>query len=510
MPFNSIFSWVIKKRIHQIELFRQFPIEVQNEVFEKSLEALHQTKYFQSLNIGKVKNYDEFREKVPLQRYEQVKPWVDRLMEGEQHLLWPTETRWFAKSSGTTSSRSKLIPVTKESLVDCHYKGGKDLLGMYYNNHPDTRLFNGRHLIVGGSAEVNQLSDKSYFGDLSAIIVKNLPWWCELRRTPSKKIALMSDWEEKIEKMAQSTINEDVHIIAGVPSWTMVLANRILEISGKKNLKEVWPNLELFMHGGVSFEPYRESFKKLIPSSSMNYVETYNASEGFFGIQDSDEGMLLMLDYGIFYEFIPMDDYKKEFSENVISLKDVQTGVNYAMVISTNGGLWRYIVGDTVEFTSTQPYRIKITGRTKSFINVFGEELIVENAEKAIAEACKMTDAQIKEFTTCPIFMEGKESGAHEWCIEFTKQPNEMPRFEAVLDETLRKINSDYDAKRFHNFVLNPPKINTMPTGTFDNWLRSKGKLGGQNKIPRLSNSREFVEQLLKITEKKSSNEVIS
>lgn len=508
MPFNSIFSWVIKKRIHQIDLFKKFPIEVQNEVFEKQLEALQQTGYFKSLNKGKVESYEEFKAKIPLQKYNHIKPWVDRLMTGEQTLLWPTETRWFAKSSGTTSSRSKLIPVTKESLVDCHYKGGKDLLGMYYSNHPNTRLFNGRHLIVGGSAEVNQLSERSYFGDLSAIIVKNLPWWCELRRTPSKKIALMSDWEEKIEKMAQSTLNEDVHIIAGVPSWTMVLANRILEISGKNTLKEVWPNLELFMHGGVSFDPYREGFEKIIGCKEMNYIETYNASEGFFGIQDGENGMLLMLDYGIFYEFIPMESYQEEFSQNVIPLEQVQKGVNYAMVISTNGGLWRYIIGDTVEFTSISPYRIKITGRTKSFINAFGEELIVENAEKAIAEACKITNAQIKEYTACPIYMENNESGAHEWCIEFSKQPNEMERFESILDETLRKINSDYDAKRFHNFVLNPPKINTLPKGTFDQWLRSKGKLGGQNKIPRLSNSREFVEQLLSLIEKKSTNEI--
>lgn len=503
MPFNSIFAWVMKKRIHQIDLFRKYPVEVQDELFDRLLEAGKQTEYGLQNQFDKVQNYTDFKTIVPLQEYEDMKPWIDRLMAGEQQLLWPTETKWFAKSSGTTSSRSKLIPVTKESLEGCHYKGGKDLLAMYYDNHPKRKLYKGKHLIIGGSAEINHLSADSYFGDLSAIIVKNLPWWCEIRRTPAKEIALMTEWTEKIEKMAHSTINEDVYIIAGVPSWTMVLANRVLEISGKSNLKEVWPNLELFMHGGVSFEPYREHFKKLIPDPAMNYVETYNASEGFFGIQDevnSDE-MLLMLDYGIFFEFIPMSEFKGTDSTEVCSISDVELHKNYALVISTNAGLWRYIIGDTIKFTSLHPFRFKITGRTKSFINTFGEEVIQENATAAIAEASARTNAVVREFTACPIYMSGQEQGAHEWCIEFVKNPDEMDRFKLILDEKLRAVNSDYDAKRYNNLVLLEPKINTVPKGTFDRWLESIGKLGGQNKVPRLSNNRVILEQILQLTE---------
>lgn len=509
MPFNSIFAWVIKKRIHQIELFRKYPIEVQMELFERHISMGSQTEIGRKYDFSSIQTYEDFRDNVPLHNYEDLKPYIDRLMTGEQELLWPTETKWFAKSSGTTSNRSKLIPVTKESLEDCHYKGGKDLLAMYYHNHPNRKLYNGKHLIIGGSAEINHLSHDSYFGDLSAIIVKNLPWWAEIRRTPAKEIALMSEWEDKIEQMALSTIEQDVYIIAGVPSWTMVLANRVLEITGKSNLKEVWPNLELFMHGGVSFEPYREHFRQLIPYEGMNYVETYNASEGFFGIQDqvNSKEMLLMLDYGIFFEFIPMSEFNGKESKTVVSLKDVELDTNYALVISTNGGLWRYILGDTIKFTSKVPYRFMITGRTKSYINTFGEELIVENAEQAIAEACHRTNAQIKEFTAGPVYMDNVEKGGHEWCIEFVQYPDEMERFKRVLDETLREINSDYDAKRYHGMVLVEPTIKTVGTGTFDQWLRSIGKLGGQNKIPRLSNDRRILEQILQIAERGVSME---
>ncbi len=508
MPFNSIFAWVIKKRIHQIDLFRKYPIDVQQEWFGRLIESGRQTEFGRRHGFQSIESYNDFREKVPLQTYEDFQEDINRLMEGEQGILWPTETKWFAKSSGTTSSRSKLLPVTKESLEECHYKGGKDLLGMYYHAHSNRKLYNGKHLIIGGSAQINHLSNDSYFGDLSAIIVKNLPWWAEIRRTPAREIALMSEWEEKIEKMAQSTIEQDVYIIAGVPSWTLVLANRVLEITGKKNLKEVWPNLELFMHGGVSFEPYRKQFEALIPDPEMHYVETYNASEGFFGIQDqvdSDE-MLLMLDYGIFYEFIPMNEYNGVHSKKVISLEEVELDVNYAIVITTNAGLWRYILGDTIRFTNLLPYRFKITGRTKSFINAFGEELIVENAENAIAEACRKTNAKIREFTACPIYMEDKNSGAHEWCIEFTQHPDDTKRFNRILDETLRELNSDYDAKRYNDLILNEPKINVVQKGTFDRWLRSIGKLGGQHKVPRLANSRDILEQILQVS--KQTDEV--
>ena len=379
MPFNSIFSWIIKKRIHQIDLFRKYPVEVQSELLTKMMDSAASTEFGKRYNFASILSHTAFKNEVPLQEYADVKPYVDRLMNGEQHLLWPGETKWFAKSSGTTSGRSKFIPVTRDSLMDCHYKGGKDLLALYYHNFPNRKLYNGKHLIIGGSAQINYLSNDSYFGDLSAIIVKNLPWWAEIRRTPSREIALMSEWEEKIERMALSTIEQDVYILAGVPSWTMVLANKVLEITGKDHLKEVWPNLELFMHGGVSFDPYREQFQRLIPDPSMNYVETYNASEGFFGIQDTAaQEMLLMLDYGIFYEFIPMSCFKGTESTEVLDISQVEQGINYALIISTNAGLWRYITGDTIVFTSVNPYRFKITGRTKSFINAFGAEVSVE------------------------------------------------------------------------------------------------------------------------------------
>lgn len=500
MPFNSIFAWMMKKRIHQIDLFRKYPHQVQGELFGNLIRAGSKTTYGAINDFKLVNSYDDYRKNIPLQTYEDAKLWIDRAMEGEKSLLWPEKTNWFAKSSGTTS-RSKFIPVTKESLDGCHYKGGKDLLAMYYDNHENRKLYKGKHLIVGGSAEINELNDGAYFGDLSAIIVKNLPWYIEIRRTPSREITLMTDWSEKMQKMAESTIDQDVVILAGVPSWTMVLANKVLEITGKSNLKEVWPNLELFMHGGVSFEPYRAQFERLIPDPNMNYVETYNASEGFFGIQDqvnSDE-MLLMLDYGIFYEFIPMDQFDGVNSKTVFSLEEVEENVNYAMVITTNAGLWRYIIGDTIKFTSLLPFRFKITGRVNSFINCFGEEVIVENSDLAIANTCKKTDTQIKEYTVAPVFMDGNERGAHEWAIEFVKQPEGVDDFAHILDDELRLLNSDYDAKRTHNMVLEKPVINIIKTGVFDSWLKSMGKLGGQNKILRLSNNRDILEQILSL-----------
>lgn len=500
MPFNSIFSWIIKKRIHQIDLFRKYPVDVQRECMEKLIQTAHGTEWGRRFFYNELRSYEQFKTRVPLQEYADIEPLVNRLMKGEQNLLWPSETKWFAKSSGTSGQRSKFIPVTKESLEDCHYKGGKDLLALYYHNLPNRKLYNGKHLIVGGSAQVNKLTSDSYFGDLSAIIVKNLPWWAEIRRTPSRETALLSQWEEKIERMARETLEEDVYILAGVPSWTMVLAKRILELSGKSNLKEVWPNLELFMHGGVSFDPYRSYFYELIPDPDMHYVETYNASEGFFGIQDEihSNELLLMLDYGIFYEFIPMHHFDGVNSRTVVDISEVEPGVNYALVISTNGGLWRYILGDTVRFTSVDPFRFQITGRTTGFINVFGEELIVDNTEKAIGFACGKTGAVIRDYTVAPKFMNSVESGAHEWYMEFFSEPDDLVRFCTLLDEKLRELNSDYDAKRYQNFVLDAPILHVVKSGSFDSWLKSKGKLGGQNKILRLSNNRDFVEQFLR------------
>lgn len=503
MPFNSIFSWVMKKRLHQIELFIKHPFEVQNDVLEKLLAAGAQTEFGKAHHLSEVTSYKEFVEHVPLNDYESLKPYIFRSMENEQGLLWNQEVKWFAKSSGTTSDRSKFIPITKDSLEDCHYKGGKDLLALYYQQFPNTKLYKGKHLIVGGSAQILPISHDMYQGDLSAIIVKNLPWWAEIRRTPSRDIALMSEWTEKIEKMATSTIHEDVYIIAGVPSWTYVLAKKVLEITGKENLREVWPNLELFMHGGVNFEPYRELFRQLIPFDDMKYVETYNASEGFFGIQDDTNihELLLMLDYGIFYEFIPMSQFDGTHSKEVISLENVELGVDYALVISTNGGLWRYIVGDTIRFTNKTPFRFKISGRTNYAINTFGEEVSIANTEKAIAEAARLTKATVREFTVAPIYMDQSNHGKHQWLIEFIDEPNDKHRFERLLDENLRQINSDYDAKRSSNMILLPPEIIYAKSGLFDQWLQEKGKLGGQHKVPRCSNSRTIMEQLLALSD---------
>lgn len=497
-PFNSIFSWFIKKRIHQIELFKKYPVEVQTDVFNTLVEAAKDTEWGKEHDFKNISTYKDFRENVPLTNYETLQPYIDRMLKNEQNILWPTDILWFAKSSGTTTGKSKFLPVSKEALEGCHYKGGKDLLSLYYNQIPDRKLYKGKHLILGGSAEINYLTADSYFGDLSAIILKNMPWWAEVRRTPSKEIALMSDWEEKVEKLAENTKDKDIYILAGVPSWTLVLCNRVLEITGKKNLREVWPNLELFMHGGVSFEPYREQFKKLIPFDDMNYVETFNASEGFFGIQDDFKinELLLMLDYGVFFEFIPMSAYDGLDSKTVLSLKEVEVDTNYAMVISTNAGLWRHIIGDTIRFTSKAPYRFKITGRTKSFINAFGEELVVENADAAIAAACAKTNTAIANYTAAPIYMEGKEGGRHEWLIEFIKAPDNLEAFTHILDGELKALNSDYEAKRSGDLSLLMPMVQIASTGLFEAWLKKANKLGGQHKVPRLSNDRVLIEDL--------------
>ena len=421
-------------------------------------------------------------------------------MSGEQNILWPSEIKWFAKSSGTTNDRSKFIPVSEESLEECHFKGGKDLLSMYCNNRPDTRIFTGKCLVLGGSHQINQLNADSCFGDLSAVLIKNLPFWAEFYRTPDMSIALMDNFEEKVEKMARATIDVNVTNISGVPTWNIVLAKRILEITGKDNLLEVWPNLEFYFHGAVNFNPYREQFKKLIPSNDMYYLETYNASEGFFGIPDQSdsEEMLLMLDYGIYYEFLPMEDLHKE-NPKTLRLDEVELHKNYALIISTNAGLWRYMIGDTIKFTSLSPHRIQITGRTKHFINAFGEELIIDNAEKGLSKACKETGAIIRDYTACPIYFQGNEAGGHEWIIEFEKKPDDLERFTDLMDQTLREINSDYDAKRFKDMALGRPLVHLAPDGTFYEWMKSRGKLGGQHKVPRLANDRGYVDEILKL-----------
>ncbi|HEY9047323.1 MAG TPA: GH3 auxin-responsive promoter family protein [Ohtaekwangia sp.] len=492
----------MKKRIHQIELFMKYPHEVQDELFRKLIQTARYTEFGAQYDFSSIQTYEHFRERIPIHTYEDLFPSIERLMRGEQNILWPTEIKWFSKSSGTTNARSKFIPVSQEALEDCHFKGGKDLISIYVNNFPDTTLFDGKGLAVGGSHQINDFdpSASSYYGDVSAVIMQNLPQWAQFIRTPSLETALMGNWEEKIEKMARETARETVTNIAGVPTWTLLLIQRVVELEGKNNILDVWPNLEAFFHGAVSFTPYRALFKTLIPSDRMNYWEIYNASEGFFGIQDqrNSEEMLLMLDYGIFYEFIPVCELEKE-NPRALSLSEVELNTNYAMVISTNAGLWRYNIGDTIRFTSLSPYRIKISGRTKHFINAFGEELIVENAETAIAKACEQTGAIIENFTAAPIYLGHGKKGGHEWIIEFKEKPSDLNDFTRVLDRVLREINSDYDAKRAHDLALVEPRIHSVEEGTFYNWMKSRGKLGGQNKVPRLSNSREYVEDILKM-----------
>ncbi len=499
---NSILTWVMKKRIHQIELFMKYPEEVQMELLMNLTRKAGRTDYGKKYGFEGIENYNDFKNKVPIVAYEDIYPFIDRLMKGEQNVLWPTEVRWFAKSSGTTNSRSKFIPVSNEALEECHYKGGKDLLSIYINNFPDSKMFTGKNLVIGGSQQVNQFDEntRSYYGDVSAVLLKNLPFWAQMVRTPTLEIALMDEWEEKIEKMARHTADENVTSMSGVPTWMVVLLERIINLKGVNDITEVWPNLEVFFHGAVAFTPYEKLFNSLIPSSGMRYVETYNASEGFFGIQDQSDSkdMLLMLDYGIFYEFIPFEDLDSD-NPRVLTLDQVELNKSYAIIITTNAGLWRYKIGDTVRFTSTDPYRIRISGRTKHFINAFGEEVVVENAEVAIAEACKRTDAEIENFTAGPIYLGDSQKGSHEWIVEFARDPEDLSRFKQILDEKLREINSDYDAKRYKDIALDPPVVHAVEKGTFYNWMKKRGKLGGQNKVPRLSNDREYLDDILEM-----------
>ena len=497
---NSIFTWYMKKRIHQIELFMKYPLDVQDEWLHTLISSAENTEWGKLYDYKSILTVQQFKERVPIQNYDTLKPYIERMLQGEQNILWPSEIKWFAKSSGTTSDRSKFIPVSEEALEECHFKGGKDMLSIYCNNRPNAQMFTGKGLVLGGSHQINQLCEDIHFGDLSAVLIKNLPVWAEYYRTPNMSIALMDNYEEKIDRMAEATIKENVTNISGVPTWTIVLAKKVMEITGTKNLLEVWPNLEAYFHGAVNFAPYRAQFKELIPSPDMYYLETYNASEGFFGIQDqsfSDE-LLLMLDYGIYYEFLPLENLEDE-NPKTLSLDQVELNKNYAVIISTNAGLWRYMIGDTVHFTSLYPFRIKITGRTKHFINAFGEEVIIDNAENALMKACAVTNAKIKDYTACPIYFSGEEAGGHEWIIEFEQQPTDFEKFVDVMDDTLREVNSDYDAKRFKDMALKRPKVHNAPKETFYKWLKEKGKLGGQHKVPRLANNREYVDEILKL-----------
>ena len=493
---NSIASWVLKQRIHQIELFLKYPNEVQEELLMNLIRRAENTVVGTQYDFASITSYAAFSERVPVSCYEDLQPLIERTRQGEQNVFWDTPIKWFAKSSGTTNAKSKFIPVSNDALEDCHYKGSKDLLCLYLNNNEDSDMFLGKSLRLGGSSQIYE-DKETLFGDLSAILIENMPIWAEFSSTPSNKISLMSEWEQKLTAIINETKNENVTSFAGVPSWMLVLMNRMLEETGKGNLLEVWPNLEVYFHGGVSFEPYREQYQKLLPKSDFKYYEIYNASEGFFAIQDLNDSsdLLLMLDYGIFYEFIPMDIFGTP-NQKVIRLAEVELFKNYAVVITTNSGLWRYLIGDTVRFTSLNPYRIRVSGRTKHHINVFGEELMVENTDQAIAKACQLTHTEVIEYTVAPIFMDGKEKGAHEWMIEFKKNPTDIDQFRTILDETLQSLNSDYEAKRYNNMTLNPLVINLARPQLFYDWLKERNKLGGQHKIPRLSNQREYLEQL--------------
>ena len=500
---NSIFNWINYKRIYEIDLYREHAREIQEEVLFNLLNTAKSTEWGEKYHYGNTKSWETYKERVPVTRYETLEPLINRMIQGDKGVLWPGVMKWFAKSSGTTNAKSKFIPVSKESLDDCHFRGGKDVLAIYYRNYPEASLLSGKSLTLGGSHQVTNLSNKAYYGDLSAIMIENLPFWTDFHRTPPTEIALIPEFEEKIAQITRTAIQENVTSLAGVPSWFLVLLRYILEYTGKSNISEVWPNLELFIHGGVSFEPYRAQYKRIISSEKMNYMETYNASEGFFAIQDdpSSSDMLLMLDYGVFYEFI-VAGHTEEKYPNTIPLWEVEVGVNYAMVISTNGGLWRYLIGDTVIFTSRDPYKIRITGRTKHFINAFGEEIIIDNAERAIKQACAATGAIICDYSAGPIFMaENQAKGAHEWLIEFNTPPDNMEKFTNVLDLHLQSLNSDYEAKRYKSATLERPHVLAVADGTFLQWMRERGKVGGQNKVPRLSNNREFIDGLLRIHE---------
>lgn len=494
---NSIASWILKKRIHHMELFKKHPNEVQNELLLDLIYKAQNTEIGKTYGFKEIKSYETFKERLPVQNYEDLEATFERCRQGESNIIWPTTITMFAKSSGTTASKSKFIPVSQESLEDCHYAASKDLLCMYLSNNPDSRLFTGKSLRLGGSKEIYQDKGTSY-GDLSALLIHNMPFWATYSSTPGNNVSLMSDWETKMQAIIDETIKERVTSLAGVPSWMLVLLNDVLKTTSKTTIDEVWPDLEVYFHGGVSFEPYRNQYEQLIPSNKMKYYEIYNASEGFFAAQDlnNSKDLLLMLDYGIFFEFIPMTTYGTP-KETIVSLSEVEIGKNYAIVITTNSGLWRYKIGDTIRFTSLDPYRIRVTGRTKHHINVFGEELIIENAETAVNKTACELNCEVMEYTAAPVFMEGTKKGAHEWILEFRVPPQSLSDFQVRLDKNLQDINSDYEAKRYNNMTLDLLKIHQAKPKLFQKWLKQHNKLGGQHKIPRLSNNREHLEELL-------------
>jgi hypothetical protein len=503
MPIlSSIVGLFNAKRLSQIDLFRKAPMEVQESTFFSLIEQAQGTEWGKNHDYSSIRNIHNFQKRVPVQGYEGFEPFIQRLRQGEKDLLWPGVTKWFAKSSGTTSSKSKFIPVTKDALESCHFKGGKDVLALYNDNYPNNEVFTGKTLTLGGSHQINNFSNDSYYGDLSAILIENLPFWTQFLKTPGPDVALLEEWEEKLEKITEVTTQENVTSLAGVPSWFLVLIKYILNTTGKKNLLEVWPNLELFIHGGINFVPYRQQYRELIPTDQMHYMETYNASEGFFGIQDdpASSSLLLMLDYGVFYEFMPLGELGKAYPKTLV-LEEVELNKDYAIIISTNGGLWRYLIGDTVRFTGRYPFKFIISGRTRHFINAFGEEVIIDNATNALDVACRATGAVIREYSAGPLYMSAGSKGAHQWIIEFETSPDSVETFRDVLDKALQDVNSDYEAKRYKSITLDPPDVVVARDGLFFDWMKSRNKVGGQNKVPRLSNNRIYLDDLLKMNQ---------
>ncbi|TWV13303.1 GH3 auxin-responsive promoter family protein [Bacteroidaceae bacterium HV4-6-C5C] len=501
MNITSLLNRIcFERRLKELDRYNDQAGELQQNVLNRLIGAAANTEWGKKYDYKNIHTYEEFKNRVPIQTYEEIKPYVERLRRGEQNLLWPSDICWFAKSSGTTNDKSKFIPVSRESLHDTHYKGGQDAVTLYLKQNPESHFFSGKGLILGGSHSPNYNIRHSLVGDLSAILIQNVNPLVNFIRVPSKKIALMSDFESKIEAIADTTLHTNITSLSGVPSWMLVLIKHLLKRTDKESLDEIWPNLEVFFHGGVAFTPYREQYKEIIRSSNMHYVETYNASEGYFGTQSdfNDLSMLLMVDYGIFYEFIPMEDIGIN-NPRIFKLDEIELNKNYAVVISTSAGLWRYMIGDTIKFTNVKPYKFVITGRTKHFINAFGEELIVDNAEKGLAKACAETGAQVADYSAAPVFMDINAKCRHQWLIEFVQLPNDINRFAKILDCTLKEINSDYEAKRQNNLALQPLEVIVARKGLFHDWLAQKGKLGGQHKVPRLCNTRQYIDEMLQL-----------
>ena len=505
MNLTSFIRPIFSPRLHELDLYKSEAETLQRGVLKSLLGKAAGTEWGRAHGYAKDLCYEAFARQTPLNSYEELKGYIDRMRHGEEDVLWPGRVKWYAKSSGTTNDKSKFIPVSGDGLHDTHYAGGTDAVVWYLRNNPGSRIFDGKALILGGSHAPNYNLPGSLVGDLSAILIENINPLVNLVRVPKKATALLGDFEEKRDRIAREAMKKNVTNLSGVPSWMLSVLNRVMELSGKQHLNEVWPNLEVFFHGGVAFTPYRGQYERLITSPKMHYMETYNASEGFFGLQDdpTDAAMSLMIDYGIFYEFIPMDEFDRE-EPTVVPLWGIETGKNYAMVISTSSGLWRYIIGDMIRFTSRNPYKFVITGRTKSFINAFGEELIVDNAEKGLAEACRQTGAEVLEYTAAPVFMDADGKCRHQWVVEFSKEPTDVEEFARILDESLQQINSDYEAKRFKDITLQRLELIKARPGVFNDWLKQKGKLGGQHKVPRLCNNRDIIEQVIALNERES------